>query len=309
MQIAGIVVAGMLWGVSVLLVSLRIPRPNLSEFELLRRRELGDTSASFGLRRQKALPAIEALRWAILMLIGVGSVILFVAALGFMSGSLVAVLTALMTGPLARLSLARRGSQRLYRKIETRIISFTKKYRRPLKLLAPPLEVSGHASLPQSREELEHLLKETKQLVSPEEAMLLGRALRFYGLRAEAVMTPVDDIVSVETSEVLGPLVLDKLHKTHHSLFPVTNGETVVGLLDISDSVNLRRRESPEARDVMRHDMVRLPSSEPLDEVLQVMIDTKQTSLLLTNVDGDVVGLISLGDVVRALTGWRRRQK
>lgn len=290
-----------------LVVSLSIPRSQYSEFELIRRRNMGDAQAIFGLKRQKALGGLLALQVLVGWLLLAFEAILLVVLLGWLGGILASVVVVGGVGSIARLGIVRRGSQKLYRKYENSLISFVGKYKKLFRILSPPLEVVQASDLPGSREELEHVLQASRSLVTPDEAAVMTRSLKFFGRTIADVMTPISSVVTVEAGELLGPLVLDDLHRTGHTLFPVENGSEVVGLLDITDSVGLRSQESPSVRDIMRHEMVRVAHDEPLDEALRILIDSKQPCLLVTGEDQAVVGLISLGDVVRALTGWTRR--
>ena len=50
-------------------------------------------------------------------------------------------------------------------------------------------------------------------------------SLSFDNEKVSSVMTPRNEIKTIKKSEILGPLVLDDLHKTGHSRFPVIDGD------------------------------------------------------------------------------------
>lgn len=305
MQIALWVISAISFGLMTLVMSLVVPRPNLSEFELKRRRELGDTAATFGLKRLAARPRLMTLKHIVTLLLFACVIWTVGVSVQWYLAVLIVLLAILAAFYLARLGISRRLSQRLYRKIESHLIDATDKWRSFFKLIVQP-QHQTNTSLPQSREELQHILMSSAHVVGHDEARLLLRSLDFYDRRVSSIMTPTDDIVTVEASEVLGPLVIDRLHRSGHTQFPVTNDEQVVGLLDLTDSANLKRRQSPEVRDVMRHEMVRVDENETLDTVLRMLIDVKQPCLLVIDETSDVIGMVSIGDVIRALTGWRQ---
>ena len=288
------------------LSALKIPKSAFSDYELRRRQALGDPQATFGLKRQAALPRLLALQYLlIMMLFGFATGIGFYM-FGWGWGGLFVLGLVLFIAFMSRLSFARRISQRLYRRYETRIISGTKRYHSLIRHFAPSHDEPIGFTLA-SREELRHILKEAGEILSKEEIDLLLHALNFYDRSAGAVMTPIEDVRTIGASELLGPLVLDDLHKTGHKQFPVmaTDG-AVVGLLDISSSTGLRDKTSPLVRDVMHREVVRVPDDESLDEVLQLMTTSKQTTLLVVDEESPV-GLVTLADVVQALTGQARR--
>lgn len=294
--------------VAVLLVALRIPRNQLSEFELERRRKLGDPQAVFGAKRHAAYEGIVTLRWLLLLILGVCMLLLTLYLFHAAVTTLVVIIGLLLLGPLARLGMARRLSQRLYRKSELHCVQFAIKTNRLWHLLAPPHDgVAASSGALASREELLHLIDHNRGIISPDEITSLEHTLRFYEQTAEQVMTSSSSLVTVPASEVLGPLVIDDLHKSGHTLFPVVNDTEYVGLLDITNFTALRHHDSPVARDVMRADILRVGRDEPLDEVLKLLVAAKQACVFVTNDEGAIVGFIGLGDLIAALTGWKRR--
>src|SRR5690606_28322000 len=135
-----------------------------------------------------------------------------------------------------------------------------------------------------SREELAHLL-EVSPIFSDEDKTVLESVLRFNDQTVADCMTKKADLVTVKPGELLGPLVLDDLHKTKHEIFPVEDKGDIIGMLDIRDHVALKRKESVFARDVMHTGVVYIAETEPLDEALKVLMAAKQPYLIVTNDD------------------------
>lgn len=302
-----LIITGVFYVIVVLLIALRIPHSQLSEFELERRKKLGDPQAVFGQRRRLAYRDVVTVRWLVSLLFGfIGIVCLHAVVSGWRTVAIV-IIGGILLGPLARLGLARRLAQRLYRHYESSLIHALHRVTKAWRVLAPPFDVPGQASAPSSREELEHLIEGSESSVSRDEVRLLKAALKFYEKTADSVMTKTADLITVPVDEVVGPLVVNDLHQSGHTVFPAVNsaGE-YVGLFDISGFTSLRHVESPAVRDVMLGEIIHVHEDEPLDEVLKMFVDTKQTCMFVTDEDDRVVGLISLSDIVRALTGWNR---
>lgn len=300
-------VAVVFYIMTILLVALRIPHSQLSEFELERRKKIGDPQAVFGQRRVRAYRDIVTARWLTALLFGfIAGFCSYQAIIGW-RGVAVALLSGVCIGPLARLGVLRRLSQRIYRHYESSIIRIVHKATKFLHFFSPPFDIPGQMGAPSSREELEHVIEQSESSVSRDEIHLLKAALKFYEKTAANVMTKTEDLITVPVDEVVGPLVVNDLHKSGHTVFPAVNGAgEYVGLFDISGFTSLRRLESPAVRDVMNSEVIRIHDDEPLDEVLRILVDTKQTCMFVTNQDDEVIGLLSLSDIVRALTGWRR---
>lgn len=291
----------------VLFVALRVPHNQLSEFELERRAKLGDPQAIFGTRRAAAYDYVIAARWIIGLLIGLVGVACIEAWLGGWRAVIGIVILTIAIGPLARLGFIRRQSQRLYRHFESRIINGITASAVVWRVLAPPTVSPMGRMAPSSRDELVHMIDKSQEVVSSDEVRLMTGSLKFYETTAETVMTPVSRFVTVPVKEVVGPFVIHELHQSGHTVFPVVtpDGE-YVGLFDSSRFTALRNHESPIVRDVMQADVLRVAADEPLDEVLRMIIASKQVCLFVIDNEQRVIGLISLSDIVHVLTGWQR---
>lgn len=57
-------------------------------------------------------------------------------------------------------------------------------------------------------------------------------------------MTPRNVLETIGKDEVIGPLMLDELHRTGHSRFPVIDGDIdhVIGVLHIKELLTLREK-------------------------------------------------------------------
>jgi CBS domain containing-hemolysin-like protein len=166
-------------------------------------------------------------------------------------------------------------------------------------------ELKDDRPLPSSAEEIAHII-EASQVFSSDDTRLLKSALGFRRRLVKDNMTPKDKIISVPYDELLGPLVLDGLHKTGHTLFPVMKGDDIVGILDSSGHVAVRDQNSAYVRDVMYTDSVNINQEATLDDALQLFLTSKQRLLIVVNDEAKTTGLLSLGDVVRALTGQKQ---
>lgn len=291
----------------VLLVVLeagRVTRPTTSLFELRRRKAAGDTRAADTLKREELRALMGALGTPLKGLLAVTYLLAVIYLLGMPKGVAVVIVSVVLHARIIHLSAVRTLASKLYVRSEPRLARFVAKYEAVFRFMTGKTPLSRWAAPLGSHEELAHLL-EVSHIFSDEDKKLLQKVLRFSDLTVGDIMTKQSDVVAVSPSTLLGPLVLDDLHKTKHEIFPVKKGDAVVGLLDIRDHVALRRKESVYVRDVMLGGVVHIAKTEPLDEALKVLMAAKQPYLIVTDSDERVVGLLGLGDVIRALTGWR----
>lgn len=281
----------------VLLLAVRPKRTHRSRFELKR---LADTQV---LRRERLLGGFFSLRRiGILLVFGI------VAMLGviiFGSWVSLAVLLVALTGViLARNQFIAGFTLRIYSSYEPTILHFIEK--NPwLGIFMLP---SDRVPRDQHLESIEHLLhlSESSSFLSQEQLSIVKRGLSWHKTTVGSIMVPRKQIVSVKHTELLGPLVLDDLHKTGHSQFPVIHKslDNVVGLLDITELLEVTAKQtSQKVQDSMSARVVYVPQDEPLPQALALLQKSKQHMLLVTGGNGETVGLITLADITGSLLG------
>lgn len=300
------VVGVLLFILLVFVDSARPSRTTMSLFELRRRRSEKDSRASETLRREELLAQAEMLKLPLRALLIIGLALVLVHLLGWRDGVVSSLIIGLLYGRIASFKLVRRLSNKLYAGREASLLALVARHESKLRLLAGKGSLGRSSSPLSSKEELEHLLA-VSSIFSDEDKKLLESAMHFNDKNVSDIMIKMKNIVTVKPSELLGPLVLDDLHKTKHEIFPVKKGDEIIGMLDIRDHIALKHKELVRVDDVMHAAVVRVDQSEPLDEALRVLVAAKQPYLIVVDDEGQAVGMLGLGDVVRALTGWTRR--
>lgn len=280
-------------------------RSRLSRFELERRREAGDGAAEEAIERERLLGDILSVQRVLCALFLVIFVALSVAALGWLWGVLLAVAVALEYAALARLPIVHDNSQRLYEQYEEQLLRFMRDHEGIFKLLRNVSTTVTETRL-DSREELMHLVQGSGQLLNPNEKKLLLHGLEFGERQVSEVMTPRGVIDSISKKELLGPLVLDDLHKTGHSRFPVTDGDIdhVVGVLHIQDLFVLdAKQRSTTVEKAMEPRVFYIHENQTLEKALAAFLRTRHHLFVVVNEYRETVGLLSLEDVIEALLG------
>jgi len=158
----------------------------------------------------------------------------------------------------------------------------------------------------QSKDELIEILHHNAEEfdnVSRDELKIAENALIFGDKLVGDYMTPLNTVHFVNSEEQLTPVVLGELHKTGHSRFPVYLGtnQNIVGTLFIKDA--LRATSAKPVADVMRHDVYYVNEQQSLDHALQGFIKTKHHMFVVVNEFEDVVGVISVEDIVEQIIG------
>lgn len=158
------------------------------------------------------------------------------------------------------------------------------------------------------REDLIDLIEQQKvqedSRFSAGEIELVKNALQFGVETVNEVMTPLRMIKTVSEDDDVGPVLLAELHMSGHSRFPVTKKDTkgeYVGTLFIKDIV--KKKASGTVGKLMRSDIYYVQEDHTLTRVLDAFIKTKHHQFLVVNEFEEIVGLITLEDVLEKAIG------
>ncbi len=281
-------------------------RSTMSTYELERRKNDGDKTATKILDRERLLSDVLSLQRAVSALILVILVTLLVATFGWLLGTVLALLVALEYGSIARLNVLQVRSQKLYETYEERLLVLAAKHGRGfLRLVRNVTPAPAVDAQLASREELQHLVAQSRSLLSEDEKKLIAHGLEFSSLEVNEIMTPRGVIDSISKKELLGPLVLDDLHKTGHSRFPVTDGDIdhVVGMLHIQDLFTLDAKRSVTAEKAMEPRVFYIREDQTLDHALAAFLRTHHHLFIVVNEFRETVGILALEDVIEKLLG------
>ncbi len=285
-------------------------RPAYSQYSIseLKRRSKQTKAAKFELERQKRLGDIQTLLRIKTAVLFVATVLLLVVTFGWLLGSLLAILVALLYPALARIKLFSRPGIALYDAWETAFLRFVVKFQAMFKFLRDtPFYSPEQYRRFDSREELAELIDNAEDVISQDERTLMSSALVFRDKAVESVMTPRTVIDSIKKSEFLGPLVLDELSSHGHSRVPVTGDDLndVVGVLHLRDLLSLDIKRSTTAEKAMEPKVYYIHKKDTLEHALAAFLRTRHHLFIVINDERETVGLLTLEDVIEALIGRR----
>ncbi len=116
-------------------------------------------------------------------------------------------------------------------------------------------------------------------------------------------LTPKRIVTSVGLSDDIGPLLMDELHKSGHSRFPVYDGKApnIVGVLFMKDLVGTKH--SGNVKDIMRPGVLYVHEEQSLYEALQAILKTRHQLFVVVNSFEEYVGIITIEDVLEQIIG------
>src|SRR6266542_3120747 len=170
-------------------------------------------------------------------------------------------------------------------------------------LLRQPTATHRHVHSP---EEIALLIAESRDggLLEPQEQVRLHRALRL-GLRsARQLMVPRARLAAIDATLPFDE-VLRVVAASPYSRLPVYRGsiDAIVGILHIKDVVTRYVQAGTLSVASLLRPIVRVPDTMPADRLLAFLRERRSHQALVVDTAGDVVGFITLEDVVAELLG------
>lgn len=131
----------------------------------------------------------------------------------------------------------------------------------------------------------------------------------FEDVPVQDVMTPANELVTVSTELPVTEL-LDRMMEQRHSGYPVVKDGDVVGIVTIEDvqGIPSERRMEYTVGDVMSDDLQTLSEDSTAMEAFTEIARHDFGRLLITDNRGDVVGLITRTDLMRAFAILQQRK-
>lgn len=296
------IIAFIVWLMLALVRSLPLGVPSVTTYELKRLVKAKDERAQNLARYLDLLPQLRALRDVLSIVLIVILAGLSSWLLGLWFGALVTIASFILLEIFRTLRPWQRLAQKTFAAIEPQLAMVVTKLSGILRLMAQPIEKVTSPFF--SKTELAEIITHDHHILSNDEKLLLGRALEYGQTTVAEVMTPKKKIEYVKASETLGPIVLDRLHKTGHSRFPVVKSDlsSVVGTLFLSDLVPLKSNLKHIA-DAMKPQVLYVHQDKTLEHVLQAFFHTKHHLFLVVDETQAVVGLVTIEDIIEYLFG------
>lgn len=293
-----------LWAIVVVMLLLVFAmRPQRSKHAIFELERLGGKDA---LRREKLLGDVLALRQFLVALL-----VLFLGVLSVQlwqwSGIFAALAVLLAVVPMSRIRLVQKLAKRIYEKYERNLFRFFEATP-AIRWFISENRWANHDQGIESVEHLLHMVESAGHVLTPDQQHIVRRGMKWHTKNLGDVMTRRKDIVSVAKGDLLGPLLLNDLHKSGHQRFPVVQKDVdhVVGLINISAQFEVDAdRHSQTVEKLMTPLDVRLSQDTLLPDALKQLVAHPNQLVLVLDDDSKTVGIASLKDILDALLSHR----
>ena len=293
----------LLWALLVVAKAFQPARVALSAYELRRRSSEGDQVAAHETWRELLLPRLLGLKWLVeTALIFIAITILF-STLKPLAAILTSLVALLVTDIMSRNNQIAGWANKRVGKYEPAILKRIDHWTW-LNWFSRAQNTRGVRV--GSREELAQLVEQLpREVMSKDDASMMAAQLEFSTKTVADVMTPRSMVESVKEDDAIGPLLLDRLHHTGHSRFPVIGEDLdhVLGTLYLHDLVGGAKTSHKTARQAMDSTVYYIASGQTLEHALHAFLRTHHHLFIVVNEYRETVGVLSLEDVIEALIG------
>jgi putative hemolysin len=157
------------------------------------------------------------------------------------------------------------------------------------------------------REDIYELIEQQRQQgdnrISDHELELIRNVLQFGDYEVRDAMVARKRVKAVDMHESIGPVLLDELHNTGHTRFPVYDAKpnNIVGVLSIQDVGDIKQHA--RVRDHYDKRLAYVHEADSLAQTVRAFYETKQHLFVVVNNFNEYVGIITIEDVLRRLVG------
>lgn len=305
-----LIAVALLLTLSALFSGLTIGILSLNHYELKRKAQLGNKNA-------KIVYPIRALGHQLMVTLLIGNVIVNAAITSLLDVQLNGVIAVLLTtvfvvlfGEILPMAYLRKFGLSVTAKLApllNYLIYALSPVARPMGRMLDKWLGDEQPSI-YSKEELYKILEEHRVSedsdIEEDEVQIVRHALSFGDKQVRNVMTPRKVVTMVSEDDEVGPILIDELHKSGFSRFPVyadEKQEEFVGTLYLRDVVAMRKQGS--VKEVMRKDVYFVHEEQSLDHALRAFLRTNHHLLLVVNTFEEFVGVITIEDVIEEIIG------
>lgn len=173
-----------------------------------------------------------------------------------------------------------------------------------LKILGVPLEARAQNSL--SREELRTVVNEAGAMIPQQHQKMLVSILDLETVTVEDIMIPRNEIAGIDINDEWEKIV-QQLATTQHTRLPVYQGDisNSIGFIHMRNAAQVLSKSHAEKEELMKvvRDTYFIPESTPLHTQLLNFQRHKRRSGLVVDEYGDILGLVTLEDILEEIVG------
>jgi Mg2+/Co2+ transporter CorC len=231
------------------------------------------------------------------MILAMSAAVLFVSHYAWLGGGM-AVVALIVSMALSRLRIFRSIGRSVYTSSVSNLLPWTAK-QQWLDYFSEHIAVGKKIGL-ETYDELVSVI-DNAPFLRHTEVHQLKATITSRDDTARDHMLPLSDVATISSTDVIGPLLLDELHKTHQKDFLVVDDKgTIIGTAQLKNLIEMSRVSS-NVGDVMQPHVLRVHPGVKLRELFDTMVTHKAWLAVIR--DGEDIGVVSLGEITTTLLG------
>lgn len=168
-----------------------------------------------------------------------------------------------------------------------------------------PATKTGHTSLYETEDLMELLERQEGQSdnrITASDLDRLKRLLAANHQKVSDILTPRSQVKSLSDQDTIGPILLDELHESGQTIFPVKAGKAdkIIGTLYLGD---LGLKTEGRIGDYLQPDVRYLHEDDSLSQAMQAFYRTRHQLFLVVNSFQEYVGIVTLKRLMQQLAG------
>lgn len=282
--------------------SLTFESGNMTAFELHRRAKLGDAKARLNLRLRLHRKLLFVVQRYVEILAFFMVIVLLIATMPFASAVFFILIWLLVIESLASLKWFSKFVNKGLGRHTPILLNIVE----PLSFLnfLVGREDAPSNKLFYSKAELLHFIEIDKTVLDEKDKKLVGLALSRQGIVVKDVMTQRSKVITIDMRETVGPLLLDRIHKTGkmHMLVIDKNIDNPAGVLSVPSIIPLDL-QSRKVSDIQLGRIFYVNQDLPIDHALSAFLQTGAYMFIVVNTSEEITGVISIEDTLQAAIG------
>lgn len=129
---------------------------------------------------------------------------------------------------------------------------------------------------------------------------VLGKIENLFKLQyssVEDIMIPMAKVVVIDEDDYIGPILLDELHKTSLTIFPVASEGRIIGsvrLIDMKDHT-----AKTKVKDFTKSEVNYIKEDESIEGLIEVFVEYKNEQFLVIDAKENIRGVVNIYQVLQ----------
>lgn len=159
---------------------------------------------------------------------------------------------------------------------------------------------TGIYERPDLVELLDQIKKQSDSRIDESELETIKRALDFPDKSIRDIIIPVKKLLSLKSSDNIGPVLINDLHETPLKLGLVKEEDTIVGIIYFTD---LNIHSTGQVKDHMTREVYFLSDDDNLTDLIDAFFKTKSRIYVVVDNFEEVIGIANLESIIEQIFG------